>query len=305
MIAVHDVLRRLRKFLDELVRGGRAAEHRIDPLRPHALLLHRARQQDVFVVVVGRNDEIGVLRPDLEHHVVEVACRRRMRDGLQDLEPALGQLRVQELREAGAERRILVHDHDRLRRLVGLIVDGDQIVERGLGDDAEARAEPERVLQPAGHDGVDHAHVHDVGQVIARRGLAGGKANPAGIAADDGRDPGAVHLLDFGIAAFRRRLRVAQHRFDPGAAQRLDAAGRIDLLDRHHGADPALLAGIGQRARDRMQHADLHRGALRAQHGRGVQDSGRRRGGAQRRRLQEPAAAHGQQLARHAFPPGC
>jgi hypothetical protein len=197
-----------------------------------------------------------------------------------------------------------VHDHDRLRRLVGLIVDGDQIVEGGLGDDAEARPEPERVLQPPGHDGVDHPDVHDVRQVIARRGLAGGEADTAGVAANDGGDPGAIHLLDFGIAAFRRRLRVPQHRFDPGAAQRLDTAGRIDLLDRHHGADPALLAGIGQRARDRMQHPDLHRRALRAHHGRGVQDSGRR-GGGQRRRLQEPAAAHGQQLTRHAFPPGC
>ena len=55
---------------------------------------------------------------------------------------------------------------------------------------------------------------------------------------------------------------------------------------------PALLAGIGQRARNRMQHADLHRRALRAQHGRRVQQAGGR-GGAERRGLQEPAAADG------------
>jgi hypothetical protein len=36
-----------------------------------------------------------------------------------------------------------------------------------------------------------------------------------------------------------------------------------------------------------------------------VQESGRRRGGAQRRRLQEPAAAHGREMTRHVFPPGC
>ena len=173
MIAVHDVLRGLGEFLDELVRRGRAAEHRIDALRTHTLLLHGARKQDVFVVVVRRNDEIGVLRLDLQHDVVEVARRRRMRDGLQHLEPALGQLRVEELGEARAERGILVHDHHRLRRLAGLVVDGDEIVERGLGDDAKARAEPEGVLQPAGDDAVDHADVHDIGQVIARRGLAG------------------------------------------------------------------------------------------------------------------------------------
>ena len=184
--------------------------------------------------------------------------------------PRSGSCAFRSLARPAPNAEVLVHDHHRLRRLVGLIVDGDEIVERGLGDDAEARAEAERVLQPAGDDAVDHADVDDIGQVIARRGLAGGEADAAGVAADDGRDPGAVHLLDFGVAAFRRRLRVAEHRLDLGAAQRLDAAGRVDLLDRHHGADPALLAGIGQRAGDRMQHADLHRRALRAQHGRRV-----------------------------------
>ena len=87
------------------------------------LLLHGAREQDVFVVVVGRNDEIRVLRLDLEHDVVEVARRRRMRDGFEHLEAALGQLRVEELGEARAECRILVHDHHGLRGLAGLVVD--------------------------------------------------------------------------------------------------------------------------------------------------------------------------------------
>ena len=151
------------------------------------LLLHGAREQHVLIVVVGGNDEIGVLRLDLEHDVVEIAGRRRMRNGFQDLEAALGQLRVQELGEAGAERRVLVHDHHGLRGLVGLIVDGDEIVDRGLGDDAEARSEPERVLQAAADDAVDHADVDDIRQVVARGGLAGGKADAAGVAADDRR----------------------------------------------------------------------------------------------------------------------
>jgi hypothetical protein len=161
----------------------------------------------------------------------------------------------------------------------------------------------EGVLQPAGDDAVDHADVDDIGQVVARRGLAGRQADRAGVAADHGRDAGRVHLLHLGIAAFRRRLRVAEHRLDLRAAQRLDPAGGVDLLDRHDRADPALLAGIGERAGDRMQHADLHGGALRAQHGRRAEQSGRRRGGAQRRRLQQPPAAHGQQLTRHPLSP--
>ena len=89
MIAVHDVFGGLGEFLDEFVGGRGAAEHRIDALRPHLLLLHGAGEQHVFVVVVGRNDEVGILRLDLEHDVVEVARRRRMRDRLQNLKALL------------------------------------------------------------------------------------------------------------------------------------------------------------------------------------------------------------------------
>ena len=84
------------------------------------LLLHGAGEQHVFVVVVGGNDEIRILRLDLQHDVVEVARRRRMRNGLEHLEAALGQLRVEELGEPGAERGILVHDHHGLGGLAGL-----------------------------------------------------------------------------------------------------------------------------------------------------------------------------------------
>ena len=94
MIAIHDVLRRFWEFLDELVGRRRAAEHGIDPLRPYALLLHRACEQHVLIVVVRRNDEIWVLCLDLEGDVVEVAGRCRMRDGFKDLKAAFGQLRV-------------------------------------------------------------------------------------------------------------------------------------------------------------------------------------------------------------------
>ena len=274
MIAVHDVLRGLGEFLDELVGRGGAAEHRVDALRPDLLLLHGAREQHVFIVVVGRNDEIRIVGADFQRDVVEVARRRRVRDGFEHLEAAFGQLGVQELGEACAERRVLVHDHHRLRGLAGLLVDGHEVVDRGLGDHAEARTEPEGVLQAAGDDGVDHADVDDIGQVVARGGLARGKADAAGIAADHGGDAGRVHLLDLGVAAVRRRLRVAEHRLDLRAAERLDAARRVDLLDRELRADPALLARIGQRAGHRMQDADLHGRALRAQHGRGVQDAG-------------------------------
>ena len=114
----------------------------------------------------------------LQHDVVEVARRRRMRDGFQHLEAALGQLRV-----AGAWRgrsRTAESSCTIITVLAGLpacVVDGDEVVDRGLGDDAEARAEAERVLQAAADDAVGHADVDDIGQVVARRGLAGGEAD--------------------------------------------------------------------------------------------------------------------------------
>jgi hypothetical protein len=160
-----------------------------------------------------------------------------------------------------------MNDHHRLRRLAGVVVEGNEIVKRRLGDDAEAGAEPERVFQAAGNNAVDNAHVHDIREVIARGGLACRQADRARVSANNGGDAGRVHLFDLGIAAFRRRLCVAEHRFDFGAAQCLDPTSRIDLFDRHHGPNPPLLAGVRQRARDRVQHANLDGGGLRAQQG--------------------------------------
>src|SRR5258708_976373 len=101
-----------------------------------------------------------------------------MRNGFQDLEPALGELGVQELRQTRAERRIFMNDHYGLRRLAGLIIEGYEILERCLGDDPEAGPEPERILQPAGDDAVDHSHVYDIGKVIARGGLPARQPRP-------------------------------------------------------------------------------------------------------------------------------
>jgi hypothetical protein len=78
-----------------------------------------------------------------------------------------------------------VNDHHGLCDLAGLIVDADEIVERGLGNDAKARAEAEGVLQPAGDDAVDDADVDNIGQIVTGRGLARRQADRAGVAADD------------------------------------------------------------------------------------------------------------------------
>ena len=226
-----------------------------------------------------------------------------MRDRLEHLESALRQLRVEQLGEARSEQRVLVHDHDGLRRLAGRIVDGGEIVERGLGDDAEARTEAEGVLEAAGDDAVGDPHVDHVGKVVARGGLARRQADRAAVAADDGGDAGGIHLLDLGGAALGRRLGIAQHRLDLGAIERLDAAGGIDFLDRDLGAEPALLARIRQGAAHRMQHAELHAGTLRADDGGRREQAGRRGGDPDGRCGQELAAAETTNLIRHLLSP--
>ena len=195
-----------------------------------------------------------------------------------------------------------MNDHGGLRWLAGLIVEGDEIVKCGLGDYPEPRAEPERVLETAGDDAVDDANVDHVGEVVTRGGLAGGQADRARIAADNGRDPRTVHLLDFGIAAFRCRLRIAKHRFDLRAAQSLDPAGGVDFVNCHQCADAALLSGVRQCTRDRVQHAQFHRRALRTQHGRRMQECNRGSGRAQSRGVEKPATAQGRKSVRHSFP---
>ena len=191
----------------------------------------------------------GIGRLDLEHDVVEIARRRRVRNGFQHLEALRGKLRVEQLGKTGAERRILMHDHHGFGRLAGFIVDGDEVGERGLGQNAKTRAEAEGVLQAAGDDGVGDADVDDIRQIVAGRGLGRRQADRAGVAADDRRHAGRIHLFDFGVAAVRRRLRVTQHRLDLGAAHAFDAAAGVDFVDRDRSAEPALLSGIRQRAR--------------------------------------------------------
>ena len=233
MIAVHDVLRGLGEFLDELVGRRGAAEHRVDALRPHLLLLHGAGEQHVLIVVVGRDHEVGVLRLDLEHDVVEVARRRRMRDGFAapgSRARAVASLRSLARPAPNAESSCTIITVLAALPAWSLMV--TRLSSAVLAMTPKPGPKRKVFFRPRADDAVGHADVDDVGQVVARRGLARGKADAAGVAADDRGDAGRVHLLDFGVAAFRRRLRVAEHRLDLGAAERLDAAGRVDLLDR-------------------------------------------------------------------------
>jgi hypothetical protein len=90
-------------------------------------------------------------------------------------------------------------------------------------------------------------------------GLGRRHADEAGIAADDGRDARLVVFLDLGDRDVDLGLCVGEQRLDLGAAERLDAALGVDVLDRHQRAGAALRAGIGDAAGHRMDDADFDR----------------------------------------------
>ena len=139
-----------------------------------------------------------------------------------------------------------------------------QVGDGGFGALAVAGAEAEGVFQAALDDLVGHADIDHVRQVVLGRRLGGGQADRRGEGADDGRHAGFIHLLDLGNTGLRLRLRVTEQRFEFGAAHGLDAAGLVDVLDGHQRTQSALLARIGQRTGDGMQHTDLDRLGLRA-----------------------------------------
>ena len=232
----------------------------------------------------------GLMRLHPQHDVVEVARRVGVLDDFLDLVAVARQLARQQLRRAGAEQRLLVDDHHGLGRLARRRVEHVQVGHGDLGALLVAGAEAEGVLQAALDDLVGHADVDHVRQVVLGRGLGGGQADRRGVGAEDRRHAGLVHLLHFGGAGLRRRLRVAQQRLDLRAAQRLDAAGLVDVLDGHQRALAALRAGIRQRPGDRVQHADLHRLGLRA---RNQREGQRRRGGGRLRHEMATSASHG------------
>ena len=146
---------------------------------------------------------------------------------------------------------------DRLDRLAGRIVELDEIFERVRADNRGAGREAEGILEVTAHDFVADSDIDDIGQVVARSGLRRSEADRACEAANDGADIFRRHALDFARAALRSRARVAEIGLDIGAAERFDAAGVVDRLDREFGAEPAGLTVGGKRAGQRLQDSNL------------------------------------------------
>ena len=110
--------------------------------------------------------------------------------------------------------------------------------------------------------------IDEMRQIMLGCSLRGRKRDAGRIGALHRDDAGFRQPVDFRRPDFGLGLGVGEDGVDLGAAHRLDAAGRVDFLDREQRAAAALLAFIGQRSGDRVQDADLDRRALRAKHGR-------------------------------------
>jgi hypothetical protein len=132
-------------------------------------------------------------------------------------------------------------------------------------DLAVAGAEAERVGQPARDDRIGHPDIDDMRRVGLGGFLRGGERNRRGVTGNDAVNAGLGHLGDFGSADVGLALAVGQHRLDHGAAHRLDAAGGVDVGNRHFSAGAALRTGKSDEARNRMDQADLDRRGLRPQ----------------------------------------
>ena len=138
-----------------------------------------------------------------------------------------------------------------------------QIGHRHLGALAVARAKAESVLQAAFHNLIGHTDVHHMRQVVFGGSLRGGQTNGRCEGTHHGGYTCLVHLLDLGRTRLRGGLGITQKRLQSGATQRPDA-GFVDVFNGHQRTFPALLARVGQRPSDWMQHADLDLFGLRA-----------------------------------------
>ena len=105
-----------------------------------------------------------------------------------------------------------------------------------------ARAKAESVFQTTLHDLIGHTDIHHVGQVVFGSRLCGGQTNGRCKCTHHRTHARFVELFNFSRTCLRGRLRIGQQRFDLGATERLDAAGFVDVFNRHQRTFTALLS---------------------------------------------------------------
>src|SRR5437867_6129347 len=292
--------------LARLVEAGTAGAddaHRLDPL-----LRDLGKQQQRGGRARDRRDHVGLGRLRPRHLGGKVGRRLRPRNDLDDLPRRVGRLvgRLEATRLVLSEEVVAVHQHDPLRRHVGFLEDLDEVL-HGLAAEARARREvavdvlhlllavPDR-LGDVGRDRIGRGDVDEERDALllgdrhhcARGSRVERPQQHLGALVDDALGLDAT-VLGLG-------LRVADDQLELDPALRLDASGRVDRTDRHLSAESASLPRLGERARHRMNGADLERLRLRAERERKSHD-----GGATGSRLEKRAT--GQSVRRHHEPP--
>ena len=155
-----------------------------------------------------------------------------------------------------------MHQDHALGHATGGLVDFSQTGKGIVHALAIAWGQAEHVFQATAGDGIRHAHVDHERRVVLGRSLGGGQGDGAGKATHVGRHRVLLQALDLGHTHFRPALRVAQHGLHLGAAQGLDAAGCIDLINGPLATQATLAAAVSERTADGVDQTDLHRAGL-------------------------------------------
>ena len=199
-----------------------------------------------------------------------------------------------------AEQVVGVQEDDPLRRDPGLLEDLPHELHRPLAEHRARREVAVDVLDlllpllhrlgDVGRDGVGRRDVDDERDAA----LLGDRDDrirvPGAERAHEELSAAVDEPLGFLPRHLGLRLGVSEQELELRAAERLDAPRLVDGLGRQLGAEPAGLPRLGERSRDRVDHAELDRWRLRSQDRREPEGGQPRRG--PRPRHERPPADH-------------
>jgi hypothetical protein len=231
-----------------------------DRLHVDLHLGHRVGEQNRIGGIGGHEDDIRLGALELDHHRGQIAGGAGI--GLIKDHLVAGRLghRAPILGEAVPPVAVLVDESDIFYRDAEFLLHVLEKLELVAGPPGILGGDAEDVLEAAFSDGVPHRHRYDEWHTVALGDLSGGIGHRRVPAAGQQVDLLAVdHPLGFGHAGGRVALAVREQQFQFRPAEGLDAAGGIDLLDRHLPRLLPLDADRRRRPGERDDVANLHR----------------------------------------------
>ena len=227
-------------------------------------------QLDGIGRIRGHGHHIGLAALDLEHQRTQVGAVGRIALVQDDLHALRLELGAQRVRHVLTPVGVFIHQCNALGGLAGQLARiGDEVGHAlGITRCRHLRRAEDILETPLRDVGLGSQVHHPWHSVLFRHGgCREGRAALEGAQQHGDLFAGhqALHLGDrhLGVAP-----RVGLHQLQLGPAQRLDAAGFVDVLHRQvRGARHVLADGGGRAARKRNQIADLHRvGGVRRAH---------------------------------------